>query len=92
MHIMKDGSNSPRRGTTRINQSTLTNLKNETLLGQEDFGLKLSCLSIIPYYICKLEKLKKKNFFEKKKKINLVYVERWPPKCASWVGDGKPNG
>ena len=56
MHIMKDGSNSPRRGTTRINQSTLTNLKNETLLGQEDFGLKLSCLSIIPYYICKLEK------------------------------------
>ena len=34
---------------------------------------------------------KKKNFFEKKKKINLVYVEWWPPKCASWVGDGKPN-
>ena len=26
---------------------------------------------------------KKKNFFEKKKKINLVYVEGWPPECAS---------
>ena len=80
---MKDGSNSPRKVTTRINRSTLTNLKNETLLGQENFGLKLSCLSIIPYYICKLEKLKKKNFFEKKKKINLVYVKGWPPECAS---------
>ena len=31
-------------------------------------------------------------FFEKNKKINLVYVEGWPPKCASWAGDGKSNG
>ena len=88
LHIMEDGSNSPRRGTTRINRSTLTNLKNETLLGQENFGLKLSCLSIIPYYICKLEKLKKKKKFLREEEKNQFGICKGVAPWMCFLGRG----
>ena len=36
-----------------------------------------------PILYMQIGKIKKKIFFEKKKKINLVYVKGWPPECAS---------